>query len=699
MPRKPDAPAVASSAARESAAEWAVALVFFAFPVLPLVTRPASVLGEPAPLFAPDVDRRVLLAGLAIAGAALAARRRRLSGAGLAAAAFAAWLGVSSAWSSSPLRALDRATEIAAALAAGAFAWSALLSDSARRRALVFLLAGSAVAGLSGIGQALEGARAAATFGHTNAAAEAQALAVALGAGLLLARPSLPVAACAAVSAAHLVLTRGRGGLVAAVAAVALATALAARGARRSASGASLARPGFAGLLLLAVLLAATGGFATLADRVSSLADPEYPSHRVRMRLHEGTARLVADHPLLGVGAGHFRVAFPPYRSREERRLSGPLSEVETPHDDWAEVLAETGPVGLLLLGALVSIALLGLSRRFRDGPDPGGALAPVVAAFAVLALFRSPLSNPTALLFLAVAAGAAAERADEARGRAATIAASAVLSLASLAGAYPAAAHWIAASALARGAAASLARDPESAAEAGALAARVLAWDDRPANLLAAWLRTAGRRDEAIAALREAISRNPNHVLARIGLAAELRDAGDLGAAAGAIEDARRVAPWEPQLLFALARIEEKRGDPSAALVLDLEAGVLEPDAAPPWASVERLLAGAAGEAIAPRRRSALRDTALGAQALARGDARAATVLFRAAALADVSSPEPHFFLAIGSALDGDLVAASKSLRAAESGLPGSFDPEKEPLLRAVVRYRRSRPDRPGER
>jgi O-antigen ligase len=61
------------------------------------------------------------------------------------------------------------------------------------------------------------------------------------------------------------------------------------------------------------------------------------------------TLAMVRDYPILGVGLGSFRVAFPRYQSFPDSKIW------DHAHNDYVEILSETGLLGgLLLLGALL---------------------------------------------------------------------------------------------------------------------------------------------------------------------------------------------------------------------------------------------------------------------------------------------------------------------------------------------------------
>jgi O-antigen ligase len=83
--------------------------------------------------------------------------------------------------------------------------------------------------------------------------------------------------------------------------------------------------------------------------------DPTAPAARTRFGLWRRTLSIYREHPLLGVGPGNFAVLFPRY-AEPGASADGVLSPWVVPrraHNDLLERLAETGPFGL---GALLAI-------------------------------------------------------------------------------------------------------------------------------------------------------------------------------------------------------------------------------------------------------------------------------------------------------------------------------------------------------
>ena len=87
-------------------------------------------------------------------------------------------------------------------------------------------------------------------------------------------------------------------------------------------------------------------GYTSFAERVASTFDPGSDSLQLRWAFWEGTLRLIRDHIWTGVGVGNFALAFVPYRSPFIYRNPG--VQVEHPHNEYLNLWAELGPLGLL---------------------------------------------------------------------------------------------------------------------------------------------------------------------------------------------------------------------------------------------------------------------------------------------------------------------------------------------------------------
>ena len=152
-----------------------------------------------------------------------------------------------------------------------------------------------------------------------------------------------------------------------------------------------------AGALLL-MFLAASGlylvsnqGASQLVGRLRSTGAQEQNT-KVRMLLWKVGIEMFRASPAAGVGANNYEAAFPQARaSLGEKNPDSPLlllgeeSLVQRAHNEFIQVLAELGIIGLLLLATFCSVLLLHAVRSLRSDRSPlaMGAVASVVA-FAV---------------------------------------------------------------------------------------------------------------------------------------------------------------------------------------------------------------------------------------------------------------------------------------------------------------------------
>ena len=264
--------------------------------------------------------------------------------------------------------------------------------------------------------QRARGGPAASLLGNSNyAGAFAAMLLLALAAG-----PRNRVAWFgAAAAAALLALSSSRGGLVGAAAGTAVAAALLWREGRRREAG-----------VLAAVLLVA-GALGVAAHPVKFLSSETL---KVRSEIWKGASLMAADRPVLGVGAGGFGEAFPPYRRAEEARITQrdagrEFREVEDAHSSWVHAFAEGGVPGLL---AWLLLAGFAFRLAWRAAPD-GAGWAGAVTAFLVAGFFNTLTAHAAPMIFFGVALGVLEPPGAAKAPRAAALTSAAVLALGAL--------------------------------------------------------------------------------------------------------------------------------------------------------------------------------------------------------------------------------------------------------------------------
>jgi putative inorganic carbon (HCO3(-)) transporter len=103
-------------------------------------------------------------------------------------------------------------------------------------------------------------------------------------------------------------------------------------------------------------------GVEKLAQRLEQTTGEDI---RIREEPAGYTRALIGDYPLVGTGPGTFYIAFPKYRPESI------LGFFDYAHNDYAQFAAESGLIGLALLGAFVAFTLLAALKAQALRRDP----------------------------------------------------------------------------------------------------------------------------------------------------------------------------------------------------------------------------------------------------------------------------------------------------------------------------------------
>ena len=129
-------------------------------------------------------------------------------------------------------------------------------------------------------------------------------------------------------------------------------------------------------------------GYPSFGERLASTLDLGSDSLQLRWAFWEGTVRLIRDHIWTGVGVGNFALAFVPYRTPIVYRH--PTVQAEHPHNEYLNVWAELGPLGVLAFAwLLISVVRLGWTLMSRVG-ERRQVLAGILGGLAASAAYAS---------------------------------------------------------------------------------------------------------------------------------------------------------------------------------------------------------------------------------------------------------------------------------------------------------------------
>lgn len=121
------------------------------------------------------------------------------------------------------------------------------------------------------------------------------------------------------------------------------------------------------GILITALLISLTWfGLGPVIDRLQTLLYiTEDPSMLGRIEVWKDTTRLVSDYPVMGTGLGTFEVAYPPYKTVPDQ------IRFDHAHNDYVQLLAETGWVGFALGMGTIGMILGFIVRGWRRRQNP----------------------------------------------------------------------------------------------------------------------------------------------------------------------------------------------------------------------------------------------------------------------------------------------------------------------------------------
>jgi len=137
----------------------------------------------------------------------------------------------------------------------------------------------------------------------------------------------------------------------------------------------------------LTILLLVFGGANFLSDQLAEING----DFNARMDLWGNSYHLIKDFWLTGVGSGNFQHVYPLYDSGEMPfRHSGPMPlKLIHAHNDYLELMAEHGAIGMILLGSVVLICLknaFNAIRRFKTVSQSAYAIVAIMGASGFLA-------------------------------------------------------------------------------------------------------------------------------------------------------------------------------------------------------------------------------------------------------------------------------------------------------------------------
>lgn len=156
-------------------------------------------------------------------------------------------------------------------------------------------------------------------------------------------------------------------------------------------------------VFLLAFLMVSWLGVHQAIERFSAMQSLEVTESK-RASMAADTWHIFLDHPVMGTGFGTLQTVFPRYETNYDGKI------VNHSHDDYLEVLAETGLLGGLCCGWFLGVLLFGSVRHLSKPDSAFAATLQLSALIACLGFLTHSLVDfnlhipANALLFLLIA-------------------------------------------------------------------------------------------------------------------------------------------------------------------------------------------------------------------------------------------------------------------------------------------------------
>jgi tetratricopeptide (TPR) repeat protein len=92
-----------------------------------------------------------------------------------------------------------------------------------------------------------------------------------------------------------------------------------------------------------------------IIDKIKTAFNPQYRTNVVRLNIWRSTLQMIKkENTLFGIGLDYFKYSYPAYRDKEEYRISGSGSRVRYAHNEYLQITAELGIIGLIIFTFII---------------------------------------------------------------------------------------------------------------------------------------------------------------------------------------------------------------------------------------------------------------------------------------------------------------------------------------------------------
>jgi len=119
-----------------------------------------------------------------------------------------------------------------------------------------------------------------------------------------------------------------------------------------------------------------------------------------RIDIYRDTLRLAGQFPVFGIGLGNFKILFPAYKT------SYSYHRLHRTHNEYLELLAETGLAGFTLMGIVAALFILAVGKYLRYSSLPFIGCLAALGAILLEGTFTFPFENPAVVILTLLLTG-----------------------------------------------------------------------------------------------------------------------------------------------------------------------------------------------------------------------------------------------------------------------------------------------------
>ena len=122
----------------------------------------------------------------------------------------------------------------------------------------------------------------------------------------------------------------------------------------------------------------------TTIEKAASIFDKDNSSRMERITLWKKTLHMIGEHPLLGVGAGNWKIVLPKYGLGGTRMEMGTVHFLQ-PHNDFLWVTSEIGLVGVIAYAAIFLLGIYYCVRIINKSDKTQDQILAIAMAFGII--------------------------------------------------------------------------------------------------------------------------------------------------------------------------------------------------------------------------------------------------------------------------------------------------------------------------